>query len=703
MPFFCLYQKKAVNLQPNLKLQINDTMKKLFTILLLFFGSVSLYAGVTTYTFTSLKWASKVGATVCDGITDGWISDIDATEYNAGRTAADGRLYSCGVGVKTGTSGAGATSVQSFEEVRRITVNFCQNSSKGKGTLYVQVGTNEPQAMPITKPAVSGEGVYNRDSVFTFDTPQSGKIKFWVECTENAIYINTISIRSSSGGSSPFTMDSYQLVTDVAQLEDSDQVIFGVYKDGVNYIMGYYDEWESVNNIHAIKGRYSSDRMQVDADESAIYTLRITELNGQKAFIFQDELRYEEAYLVASGGKSKNRLAVWTDVVDEKTYGNYGYWSIAIENGGEAVITNLGNSLSKIIQYNASNNPTLFSCYQERSQTPVCLYRRTEAIGDVPAIVAPLVNFGTTIEASGSRTIEVNANKLTEDISVSLKKGDIFSISYPNGTITSSALLDRDGDQLTIRYELYFPTGECQEGRFIDTLLLTSGEVQTEVQILLHFLCPLTIAEAVRSEDHAVVYLNDVIVTKKYDNYIYIRDETGSMLLFDRGDGQTGKRYGADVKAGDPLTGVTGRFINYFGVPEISPSEQFKVGQNQEVLPEQAPEIIDSIDVCRYLVLDSAVVTGWTSLTYNGQEYAVSNKFNLPSFDLNVPTRTFVIVSYDYNVVTLYIVRQEPYSGQGLDSITNDQLPITNKVIINDHIFLLLGDKLYTLDGREVR
>lgn len=669
--------------------------KKVLTFILLFLGSVSLYAGVTTYTFTSLKWASMVDAAVCDGITDGWISDEDATEYNAGRTAADGRLYSCGVGVKTGTSGAGATSVQTFEEVRRITVNFCQNSSKGKGTLWVQVGDNEAKAMPITKPAASGEGVYNRDSIFTFEVPQTGKIKLWVECTENAIYINTISIRSSSGGSSPFTTDSYQLVTSVEQLEDSDQVIFGVYKDGVNEIMGYYDEWESVNNIHAIKGRYSSDRMQVDADESAIYTLRITELNGQKAFIFQDELRYEEAYLVASGGKTKNRLAVWTDVVEEKTYGNYGYWAIAIENGGEAVITNLGNSLSKIIQYNASNNPTLFSCYQDRSQTPVCLYRRTEAIGDIPAIVAPLVNFGTTIEATGSRTIEVNANKLSEDISVSLKKGDIFSIS--------SALLDRDGDQLTIRYEVANPIGLCTEGRFIDTLLLTSGEVQTEVQILLHFLCPLSIAEAVQSEDHAVVYLNDVIVTKKYDNYIYIRDETGSMLLFDRGDGQSGKRYGADVKAGDPLSGVTGRFINYFGVPEISPSEQFRVGQNQEVLPEQAPEIIDSIDVCRYLVLDSAVVTGWTSLTYNGQEYAVSNKFNLPSFDLNVPTRTFVIVSYDYDVVTLYIVRQEPYSGQGLDPITNDQLSITHKVIINDQILILRGDKLYTLDGREVR
>lgn len=669
-------------------------MKKFIIFLFFFFCSRSLYAGVTTYTFTSLKWASNVGATVCDGVTDGWISDKDATEYSAGRTAADGRLYSCGVGVKTGTTGAGATSVRSFEEIRRVTVNFCQNSSKGKGTIWIQVGENEPVGLKVNKPAASGEGVYNRDSVILFELPQTGKIRFWVDCTENAIYIHSLSIRSASGGSSPFTMDSYQLVTSVEQLEDSDQVIFGVYKDGVNEIMGYYDEWESVNNIHAIKGRYSSDRMQVDADESAIYTLRITELNGQKAFVFQDELRYEEAYLVASGGKTKNRLAVWTDIVDEKTYGNYGYWNIAIENGGEAVITNLGNSLAKIIQYNAANNPTLFACYADRSQTPVCLYRRTEAIGDIPAIVAPMINFGTTIERTGTRTIEVNANKLTEDISVSLKNGSVFSLS--------SATLDRDGDFLTVNYQLTFPEGECTEGRFIDTLLLTSSDVQTEVQVLLHFLCPLTIAEAVQSDDHAVVYLNDVIVTKKYDNYIYIRDETGSMLLFDRGDGQTGKRYGADLKAGDPLSGVTGRFINYFGVPEISPSEQFKVGTNQTIEPEPAPAVIDSADVCRFLVLDSAVVNSWTSLTYKGKEYAVANKFKLPGFDLSVPTRTFVIVSYDYDVVTLYIIRQEHYSTEGIDPVTPNPSHLTRKLLRDGQLLILRDAKTYTPSGQQL-
>lgn len=662
-------------------------MKKFFSIIILFVMPMMLKAGVTTYTFTSLKWASKVGATVCDGTTDGWISNKDASEYSAGRLDSEQRLYSCGVGVKTGTTGAGATSVQTFTDVRRVTVNFCQNSSKGQGTIYIQVGDNTPQAIKINKPAKSGEGVFNRDSIVTFEPSQSGKIKFWVDCTENGIYINTIAIRSASGGSSVFTIDTYQLVTNVEQLVDSDQVIFGVYKEGVNDIMGYFDETESVNNIHAIKGRYSSDRSQVDADDRAIYTLRIADLNGQKAYVFQDELRYEEAYLVASGGQTKNRLALWTDVVDEKTYGNYGFWDITIENGAEAVITNLGNSKAKIIQYNASNNPTLFACYADRSQTPVCLYRRVEAIGDVPAIVAPMVNFGTTIETQGARTITVNANKLTADIAVSLKQGDVFAVS--------ASTLDRDGEDLTISYTKTDP------GRYIDTLVLTSGDLRTEVAILLHIEKIKSVAEAVHSEDYATIYLNDVIVTKKYDNYIYVRDETGSMLLFDRGDGATGKRYGADVKAGDPLSGVTGRFINYFGVPEISPSEQFNIGKNQEVLPEQAGASIDSADVCRYMQLDSVIVTGWTTLTYKGKEYAYENKFNLPNLDKNSYTRITAIVSYDHDVVTLYIVSQEQYTQEGLNATQAKRQPA--RLVMRDGVVFVETDAgTYTLQGEKI-
>jgi len=667
-------------------------MKRILLTVVLAVSMLPLFAGVTTYTFTSKAWKSTVNGAV----SDEWICDKEATEYTTpGHPDASGRIFSQGVGVKTSTSGAGAHSQSVFEEVRRVTFNFCQNSSKGKGTIYVQVGENEPQHITVTKPAHSGEGVYNRDSIITFETPQTGSIKFWVECTENAIYINSISIRSSSGGSSVFTMDTYQLVTDVAQLEDSDQVIFGVAKEGVNYIMGYFDEYESSNNIHAIKGRYSEDRMMVDADERAIYTLRIADLNGKEAFIFQDEIRYEEAYLVASGGQTKNRLAVWNNVVDEKTYGNYGYWDIRIEAGGEAVITNLGNSKAKIIQYNANNNPTLFACYADRSQTPVCLYRRVEAMGDVPAIIAPLVNFGTTLDWYGERTITVNANKLTEDIHVTHTNEAIFSIS--------SELLDRDGDQLTVYFHIPEPDCDCEfdpSGHYSDTLLFTSGDVRTSAVVLLHIERKKSVAEAVRSIDNATVYLNDVVVTKKYDTYIYVRDNTGSMLLFDRGDGVTGKRYGADVKAGDPLSDVLGRFVNYFGVPEISPTEQFKIGTNSEVLPEPAPMTIDSADVCRYLLLEDAVVNDWTSLTYNGQIYAVSNKFNLSSFDTGMPTRVYAIVSYDHDVVTLYIVKQESAS-QALDETEGTNRKA--RLVWRDGVVVVESEQgCFTLQGEKI-
>jgi len=669
-------------------------MKKIFLAILMatlssfFFLLSPVMAGVTTYTFTSYKWASKVGATVCNGTTDGWVCDKEAYKenYSEGRYDADGLPWSWGVDVKKSTTGAGATSVLTFENVRRVVINFCQNKSGGKGSIYVQVGDNTPQSITINRPK-DGKGDYNRDSVILYTTPQTGKIKFWVNCDENAIYLNTLTIYSANGGSSPFTMDTYQLVTDVAQLEDSDQVIFGVYKEGVNYIMGYFDEWESVNNIHAIKGKYAADRNTVEPDDRAIYTLRKADLKGHACYIFQDELRYEEAYLVASGGQTKNRLALWTNLKDENTYGNYGYWDIAIENGAEAVITNLGNSKAKIIQYNASNNPTLFACYADRSQTPVCLYRRVPAMGDVEAIVAPLINFGTTTQQTGKKLITVNANKLTQDIAVSLKDGSKFSIS--------STLLDLEGGQLIVSYDI------AAAGHYTDTLIFKSGSTETRVAVILNRINPMNISEAVLQEDYTTIYLNEVVVTKKYDNYIYVRDNTGSMLLFDRGDGVSGKRYGADLKAGDHLTGVTGRFINYFGVPEISPNEQFKIGTNTEVAPEAAPAVIDSADVCRYLVLENTVVKNWTSLKYNGKEYAVLNKFNLSTFTKDVPTRTYVIVSYDHDVVTLYIVKQELASG--IEETKETDSGNGNRLILRDGVMMVqTPEGVYTLQGEKI-
>ena len=658
-------------------------MRKQLSLLFAVLFSAYLSAGITTYTFTSIQWNSQVNATPCDGKLDGWICNQSASEYMSGRNDAQGRLYSKGVSVKTSTTGAGATSVVTFEQVRRITINFCQNSSKGRGTIYVQVGDHAPDSIVVTKPAQSGQGVYNRDSIIQLTTPLTGKIKFWVTCKENAININTITIRSANGGTSPFTMDSYQLVTNTNQLQDSDQVIIGVAKENCNEIMGYFDENNSSNNIHAIKGSYSADRTQVVADDRAIYTLRITELDGQKAYIFQDELRYEEAYLVASGGKTKNRLALWNKLIDEKTYGNYGYWDINIASNGEALIVNKGNSTANIMQYNAVNNPTLFACYATQSQTPICLYRRVQALGDIPAIVAPMVYFGTTIDPSGERTIEVTANRLDQDITATLQNGSVFTLS--------TTRLDRDGDYLTVSYANVAP------GYYTDTIILTAGKVVQSIPVILNCIVPISISQAVRQLDNTYVYLNDVVVTKKYDTYIYIRDTTGHMLIYDNGDGQTGKRYGAGLKSGDLLSGVKGRMYNYYGVPELAPSDAWEVIGTQIVQPQTIGATIDSADVCRYILLDSVTFEG-NVLTYKGKQYAVKNKFNIPDFIEQKLSRVTCIVSYDWDVITLYIISQEIISPtQDIPSSTLTQYP---RVILKEgNLYVQTENQIFTITG----
>lgn len=658
------------------------TMRRFVYFALCILHSALCTAAVTTYTFTSTDWKSRVDATVCDGQTDGWISDMNAYSYSAGNIYADGSLNNCGVSVKTSTSGAGAHSVVSFSDVRRITFNFCQNSSKGRGIIYVQVGDAPVDSIVVNKPAYSGAGTLNRDSVVTMPS-RSGVIRFWIKCTENAINLNTITIHSAEGGSSPFTTDTYQLVTDVAQLQDSDKIIIGVAQPGVNYAMGYFDETVSQNNIHAIAARYSADRTTIAPDDRAIYTLHRHISEGDTVYTIVDDIRYWEAYLVASGGQTKNRLALW-DTPTSPNYGDYGLWSIAIATDGRATIMSRGNSLGKYIQYNAQNHPTLFGCYaQPTSQTGVCIYRRVPALGDTTAIVAPLLNFGTTLEQTGERTIQVNAHGLSGDITARLATGTIFSLM--------TTTLDREGDALSVRYSAPAP------GHYTDTLILRSGATESRTLVLLHVVAPMTVRQAKSQPDYATTYLGDVVVTKKYDTYIYVRDSTGSMLLYDNGDGTTGKRYGAGLKQGDKLRGVVGRSLNYYGVPELNLTQALTVLGQEACLPEAAGEAIDSTDVCRCLRLDEAEVSlDGRSVSYHGQDYPLTDKFHIGALIPLRPTTLTCIVSWDWDTLTLYPITQEVPTA--VETPSSFKIP-NSKFIRNGALYIATPSGVYNACG----
>lgn len=644
-------------------------MKRIIFLLVAVVASCAMQAGITTYTFTAKNWTSNPAG--------GWVSDKDGESFETSTNPN----FQNGVKVTANYSGAGATSVNTFNGVRRITLNYA-TTTKGKGSFRIQVGENTPIDTTVTVTTA------NKDLTIVLPASQTGKIRFTVNCTKNSIYLYKVIIRSEDGVSPVFTQDMFKLVTSVEQLQDSDQIIIGVHKEGVNKIMGYFDEDVSQNNIHAINGKYSADRTTVDANDYAIYTLRTAPEKGKSAYYIQDELRYELAYLVASGGQTKNRLALWTSLVDDKTYGDYGYWNISIAADGAATIQNLGKSKGKYLQYNATNNPTLFSCYpDENSQTPVAIYRLTKATGDVAAIVAPMTNFGTVIldqaEVTGSKTIEVNANKLTQDITASFKHGDIFSLG--------ASTLDRDGDNLTISYKA------TAAGKYIDTLVLVSGEVKTEATVMLTVAPLYTIAQAVQQPDYTMVYLNEVEVTKKFDKYVFVRDATGSLLIWDNGNA-----YGKDLKSGHKLTGVCGRYQNYFGVPELAPTAQWKVTKAEEAVPEDATLPIDSADVCRFVRLQNVAISGGK---ITGTELPV-----IDAFDTGIQEGKCDIldamVMISWNNVELWVVKQTntPTPPDPTSIFSGQQSAVSNQKVLRDGVIIIQRDgKEFDIIGKPIK
>lgn len=607
----------------------------------LFFGLLLLWttpavAGITTYTFTSAQWTSKQGTTACDGTTDGWRCD------KAGESLSTS--YQFGVKVTAGFSGAGATSVLTFHKVQRLTFNYA-TTTKGVGSLHVQVGENAPidTLLAIANPN-------NTNYTLVLPEEQTGQIQFAVNCSKNSIFLNSITVYSEDGAAPDFTQTTYRLVTDLSQLQDSDQVMIGVADGSTHKVLGYYDESVSKNNIHAITGAYSADGSTIEPNEAAIYTLRkVTDTDGTLCFVLQDELRYEEAYLVANGGKSKNRLAAW-DAYTSPTYGAFGLWTISVIPSGEATIVNRGTSLANTLLYNATDD--IFACYAQAAKyTPVALYRATPAPPtDQPVILAPLVSFpdaclsATTI--TGSKTVRVNAANLSGDIAVSLKHGAPFSLS--------ASSLSRYGDDITVSYSA------TEAGQYLDTLVLASPDTTVFAPVLLRVSPLFSIAEAVQQEDFAATYLGEVVVTKKYDRYIFVRDETGSMLIYDTGTAD-GKRYGSGLENGHVLTGVHGRFQNYYGVPELLPTEAWTVAVHKtECLPDSGLLALDSADVCRYVVLDSAEVNG-DFCTFRGVSYAVENRFDIGRLVEGKPTRLTAVVYLDHDVLTLWPVSQTLY------------------------------------------
>ena len=124
-------------------------------------------------------------------------------------------------------------------------------------------------------------------------------------------------------------------------------------------------------------------------------------------------------------------------------------------------------------------------------------------------------------------------------------------------------------------------------------------------------------------DDLTTCYLQPVVVTKKYDKYIFVRDDTGSMMLFDGSN-----LYGKDLDNGYVLTDVKGLYKNYYGNPNITLTAAFQSKKGEAVLPEVQTAPIDSADACRYISAENVTFKGDSLVTIGEVAVPIYDMFN---------------------------------------------------------------------------
>lgn len=124
--------------------------------------------------FSNLSWGTSSGPS--------WISGKDGLGYTNN-----------GVQVSTGTSGASATTKDSFSSVSKVTVHYCTNNKAGKGSIEIAInGTT--QSANITAPTSGGTSEKTVD--LSFEGRPTGNVKITVTCSTNSIYIIGVDITS---------------------------------------------------------------------------------------------------------------------------------------------------------------------------------------------------------------------------------------------------------------------------------------------------------------------------------------------------------------------------------------------------------------------------------------------------------------------------------------------------------------------------
>lgn len=358
---------------------------------------------------------------------------------------------------------------------------------------------------------------------------------------------------------------TFQKVTDVAQLADGDKVV--IVNEEFSTIMGEQSGKYRVKLDVAISGNEI-----VDPQGAAVFTLG---KNADGTFTFNDGT----GYLYCS---TKNSLYTGEH--------NNINWKITINAGTTTVFNAAYSNGIYEIMYNSNANQERFACYAS-TQNNITLYKEAGAV-DPNQVVAPTFSL-TSGTYEGTQSLALNCETEGATIYYTVNGGETQTyannaIELTEGKYAFVVWAEKDGmtksSEVTANYTIVAPLVANSIAEF-----LTLGAENTDREITLN--CDLTVTYQGGGNDN--------------NRDLYVKDAAGQGLLIFSYENPL-------LNNGNVIpAGLKGKLKDYNGLPELVEPVYFgEVTSGEEVAPEVfTAAAITANDLSKYIVLNDVSLT----------------------------------------------------------------------------------------------
>ena len=214
-----------------------------------------------------------------------------------------------------------------------------------------------------------------------------------------------------------------------------------------------------------------------------------------------------------------------------------------------------------------------------------------------------------------------------------------------------------------------------------------------------------TCAEVYSMQKNDPVALGNVTVTYASGKNVWVKDATGSMLIYLSAD--------ATWKAGDVLAGVAGTVDIYNGVYEVKPSAEQVAAVVATAGEAPAPEELTAVaaaDMNKYIVVkgiafeqDAAFVEGTASnitIKVGGNDIVLRNNFkNAYAFQAGKAYDIIAVVTIYQSNPQLYFISAS--EAQGIENIELTEQ--AQKVMVDGIMYIVRDGKMFNAQGIQVR